>query len=194
VTLDSATEFLFGESVNCLTSLEDSEQQKFGADFDFAQNEVGNKGLLAHFWYMFSRNKPLEEACSRVHAFVDKIVYNALERIPPGKAEKQFDENIESERYVFLDEMVKATRDPQRLRDELLNILLAGRDTTASLLSHTFHVLARRPDIFKKLKAEIDELEGKVPNYETLKSLKYLKYLLNECKQTSFLDVCLTFI
>jgi cytochrome P450 len=83
---------------------------------------------------------------------------------------------------------LKSTTDPKQLRDELLNILLAGRDTTASLLSNTFHVLARRPDIWKKLKAEVDELQGARPDYETLRNMKYLKYLLNECS-FSFLSI-----
>jgi len=109
-------------------------------------------------------------------------VYRALEKARPQDPEKSIDANGQSERYTFLSELVKATQDPKRLRDELLNILLAGRDTTASLLGNTFHVLARRPDIWKKLKAEVNELRGKKPTYETLKNMKYLKHLLNECK------------
>jgi cytochrome P450 len=87
-----------------------------------------------------------------------------------------------TERYVFLNELAKSTNDPKQLRDELLNILLAGRDTTASLLSHTWHALARRPDVWAKLKAEVDALGGKAPDYETLRDMKYLKFVLNECK------------
>lgn len=114
-----------------------------------------------------------------MHDFADKYVYEALahrasediEEKPPG-------------RYVFLNELAKETNDPRQLRDELLNILLAGRDTTASLLSNIFHVLARRPDIWSRLKAEVDELAGEKPDYDTLRNMKYIKYLLNECKPT----------
>jgi len=75
---------------------------------------------------------------------------------------------------------LKATNDPYTLQSETLNVLLAGRDTTASLLSHTFHQLARRPDVWSKLQAEIDELGGQAPDYETLKSMKYVKWVINE--------------
>jgi len=111
---------------------------------------------------------------------VENIIQKALEKAEPGDIEKIIGGDGDDHRYVFLNEMVKATRDPIQLRDETLNILLAGRDTTASLLSNTFHVLARRPDIFKKLIAEVDELDGKRPDYETLKSMKYLKNILTE--------------
>lgn len=182
LTLDSSTEFLFGESTNSLTSAEDSEQQLFGKAFDFAQKAMNNRTRLGIFKFLH-RDTEFDQACKTVHDFVDKIVERALARIPPGYSEKE--NESEHERYLFIDEIVKATRDPVRIRDELLNILLAGRDTTASLLSHTFHVLVRRPDIYQKLKNEIDELRGKKPDYETLKGLKYLKNLLNECKPLS---------
>jgi cytochrome P450 len=133
----------------------------------------------------FMRDSEFNKSCRIVHDFVDKIVYKALDKNQPKDAEKVIEGKHDAERYVFLREMVKATRDPNQLRDELLNILLAGRDTTASLLSVTFHVLARRPDIFKKLKAEVNELRGVQPDYETLKNMKYLKYLLNESKSAS---------
>ena len=184
LTLDSATEFLFGNSVNSLISTEASEQERFGKAFDLAQSRLGNRSRMGKLSYLF-RDREFDEACQTVHEFVDKIVYTALEKSQPHDAEKIIDGNGQQpERYIFLTELLKTTRDPRELRHELLNILLAGRDTTASLLSNTFHVLARRSDIWKKLKAEVDELNGQKPDYETLRNQKYLKYLLNECKNT----------
>ena len=75
---------------------------------------------------------------------------------------------------------MRQTTDPIAIRSELLNILLAGRDTTASLLTNVWHVLSRRPDIWKKLQSEIATLDGEIPDFEGLKNLKYLKALLNE--------------
>jgi cytochrome P450 len=182
LTLDSATEFLFGQSVDSLNSAEDSEQVKFGKDFDYAQNCLTMRSRLGKLVFLY-RNKLFDQACQNVHAFVDEIVRTELARTPPEDAEKSNDGNGDANRYVFLTELVKSTRDPVRLRDELLNVLLAGRDTTASLLSNTFHALVRRPDIFRKLKAEIDQLNGEKPDYETLRNLKYLKQILNECEK-----------
>jgi len=110
---------------------------------------------------------------------VGNIVFKALERSQPQDAEQSTDSK-ENERYVLLKEILKSTRDPKELRDELLNTLLAGRDTTASLLSNTFHVLARHPDIWNKLVTEIDELHGERPDYETLRNIKYLNYVIKE--------------
>lgn len=193
LTLDSATEFLFGESVRSLTSPEGSVQERFGKAFDFGQGKVGNRSRLGWLIHLVPDSE-FDAACKTVHDFVDKIVRKALDKVEPQDIEKSIAGDGESQRYVFLDELTKATRDPQQLRDEVLNILLAGRDTTASLLSNTFHVLARRPDIFKKLLAEVDGLEGKKPDYEVLKNMKYLKNLLTECKYLELLipSICAT--
>lgn len=62
-------------------------------------------------------------------------------------ADKDIKSPQDQERYVFLKELAKDTRDPKLLRDQLLNILLAGRDTTASLLSSVFYELAGNPKV-----------------------------------------------
>lgn len=85
------------------------------------------------------------------------------------------------ERYVFLHELIKQTQDPKVLRSELLGMLLAGRDTTASLLSNTWFTLARRPDIWANLRAEVDELHGERPDYAQIKNMRYLRWVMNEC-------------
>jgi cytochrome P450 len=181
LTLDIATDFLFGESANSLTADADSDAMRFGVAFDSAQSRASRRARLGKFSFLF-RDSQYFEDCKVVHAFVDKIVGKALQKVEAEDNEKDVEKKGHEGRYVFLSELVKSTRDPIQLRDELLNVLLAGRDTTATLLSAVFHVLARRPDIFKLLKAEIDELKGMRPDYETLKGLKYLKDVLSESK------------
>jgi len=83
-------------------------------------------------------------------------------------------------RYVFLHELLKQTSNKVQIRSELLNILLAGRDTTASLLSNVWWEISKRPDIWAKLRAEVDALAGRKPTFEQLKEMKYLRAVLNE--------------
>lgn len=106
-----------------------------------------------------------------INSFADDIIRDAMNET---KSEKG------SGRFLFLQELLKQTQDPYALRSELLNILLAGRDTTAGLLTNAWHVLSKRRDIWEKLKAEVDGLGGERPDYATIKDMKYLKWLLNE--------------
>lgn len=126
---------------------------------------------------LFIPNAKFNAACKVVHAWADRYVEQWLRDRGCQKSQKPLGGNS---KYVCLEQIADQVRDPRRLRDEMLNVLLAGRDTTAGLLSNAFHVLSRHPDVWKKLRAEIDTLGGRLPTYEDLKSLKYLKCVLNE--------------
>lgn len=82
--------------------------------------------------------------------------------------------------YLFLQEIIRQTSDKVKIRSELLNILVAGRDTTASLLSNVFFELSRRPDIWDKLQQEVEDLNMEDLSFERLKEMKYLHAVLKE--------------
>lgn len=77
-------------------------------------------------------------------------------------------------KYTFLHALAEFTQDRTVLRDQIIAVLLAGRDTTAAALSWTFYEFARHPE---KVRKEIDQVTGlkKHPTYEDLKSMKYLQ-------------------
>ena len=113
-------------------------------------------------------DKKFDEACATVHRFTDNYISSALQgHAKPG-------------RYNLLAELAQACQDPLQLRNELLNILLAARDTTASLLSSVFYLLARHPAAWKRLNAEVNRLEGQIPDYAALKEMNYLRSVLQE--------------
>ena len=123
-----------------------------------------------------------------VHTYVQQYVQKAVAlRKASMDEEKSSDEG--EKRYVFLNELAKTNQSEKKIQDELLNVLLAGRDTTAGLLSYLFYTLARRPDVFKKLRAEVLEVGNKMPTFEQIKGMKYLQYCLNE-SQSPLLIKC----
>ena len=178
MTLDSSTEFLFGESIESQLSIEGCDAEKFSKAFDFAQHQMPGRNRMGNLVRLIPDRK-FDEACKVVRDWGDRYVAKALKNLAAEKAEKG-DET--KERYTFMREMASQTPDPVQLRNEVLNILLAGRDTTAGLLSNLFHALARHPQIWQRLKAEIDTLEGRIPDYECLRHMDYLKWVLNESK------------
>lgn len=186
LTLDTATEFLFGESTGCLASGKTPERNmRFAEAFNHSQeaiSETFRSGKLGR-WL---RKSNFENDVKCVHDFVDRFVYKGLQYRNTLDLANGPPELKEGERYVFLNELAKRTGDPIQIRSELLNVLLAGRDTTASLLSDVWFVLARRPDIWAKLRIEVDELGGEKPTYQQVKDMKYLRMVLNECKAPSY--------
>jgi cytochrome P450 len=177
-TMDSSTEFLFGTSSHTLT---EGGDQIFSDSFVYALKDI-SLGLRLGPWEKFRRTDPKAvEAHQFCRRYVDNYVDQALEYRKTGKDSAH--EKNEGERKTFLRELAAATDDREKLRDELLSLLLAGRDTTASLISSLFFSIAKRPDIWKKLREEVaTELNGQQPVYEQLRNLKYAKYCVNESK------------
>jgi enediyne biosynthesis protein E7 len=69
----------------------------------------------------------------------------------------------------------------RRLRDELLTILLAGHETTASTLSWTWYLIGRNPEAADRIRAEADEVFGdREPQYEDLYRLPYTTTVIQE--------------
>lgn len=133
--------------------------------------------------YWVHNPREFKEQNKNIHAFIDQYVDLALRK--SSSNEKLAEEGSNKQRYVFLEELASRTRDPIELRAQLLNILLAGRDTTASLLSWLFHQLMRHPDVFEKLRAAIINDFGTYNDpreitFSTLKSCTYLQHCLSE--------------
>ena len=196
LTLDSATEFLFGQSVDSqIAALPDGAKAKqkasavgqldwttFGPAFDNGTMALGHRGRLAHLYWLHNPQS-FKDNCKTVQAFADYYVRLAL---TSSGSEEDSEKGQKKNRYVFLQELVKVTRDPVELRSQLLNILLAGRDTTAGLLGWTFYSLARDPARYQKLRQAILESFGPYSEkpsdmtFEGLKSCTYLQHVMSE--------------
>lgn len=125
-TLDTTTAFLFGESTYSLKAAALSDQSlQFAESFNTAQDYVVKRFRLLDLYWLIGGRK-FREACSFVHAYVETMV---RQRYNAGSGKKAH--------YVFFDAVAGDTRDKDKLRDQLLNVLLAGRDTTGCLLSWT---------------------------------------------------------
>lgn len=189
-TLDAGTHFLFGESVNDLrdeTIGYDSQEnyiegrEEFNSALTFVQSYLIKRLALFDF-YWIANNKKFRKSIRDIHSYTDNFVNRALELKP---------EEIEArsrQGYTFLYELVKDTRNPVDIRDQLLNIMLAGRSTTASLLLTAMSELSRNPEVWKKLREEVlmqfgtgetpEELDS--ITFESLKKCNYLKWVVNE--------------
>jgi cytochrome P450 len=176
LTIDSGTELLFGTSCNSLCEDDNVDANaSFSKALDVAQSEMIIRDILGPFLSRFRSEKRFRRSLKTVHDFIDSYVQRALASF---KAEEGTDS--EEKRYIFLEELAKYTTDPLVLRWETINVLIAGRDTTAVLLGNTWFILARRPAIWAKLKAEVDKLNGKPPTFHQLRELKYVRWVLSE--------------
>ena len=123
-TLATTTALIFGQSVDGL----EEAQQNFAREFDYASKITSLRTRLQDFYWMYSPSK-YRAACRGIKEFANVFIKQALEeknRTGPG-----------SDRYAFIQDLYDDMQDPALVRDQLVNVLLAGRDTTACLLSWT---------------------------------------------------------
>ncbi|KAL9632194.1 MAG: hypothetical protein Q9164_005474 [Protoblastenia rupestris] len=184
-TIDVATDFLFGKSTGCLDPGRSNGRNQSGSQdvenfveaFTYCQNAIEAKDSPFGVLGLFLPDWKVKGHIKTVHSFVDNLIQRALvDRATPNASD-----NIRPlKRYVFLHELLDQTSDLVKIRSELLNILLAGRDTTASFLSNVWFELSRRPLVWSRLQDEISTLPSCKPSFEELKNLKYLQATMNE--------------
>lgn len=159
------------------------------------------------FWLY--HDKAFRENVRQVHTFIDHFVQSALAR---SRGEKSGSagggDDAEKQKYVFLHALAEQTQDPVELRSQLLNILLAGRDTTASTLGWFFYLVAlpENEKVYQRLRTIILDEFGTYSNpknitFETLKNCQYLQWCINETlrvypivpvnARTAVVDTCL---
>jgi cytochrome P450 monooxygenase len=76
--------------------------------------------------------------------------------------------------------MAKQTQDKLDLRSQILTVFMPGRDSTAHALANVLHVLARKPEVYSKLREEVLQYQNEELTFEVLKSMKYMQWVLNE--------------
>ncbi|KAF9879647.1 cytochrome p450 52e1 [Colletotrichum karsti] len=167
MTMDSATDFMFGNSTNMLTT-PSAEASEFTATFEYIIMRSAIRARLGLFTFL-NRDKKWDEGLKTINRFCDNYI---------GRVKAK---NKDPERgYVFLHDLMDQKTSPDYIRAQLLSMILAGRDTTASTLSSLFWILARRPDVVSRLRTEVDELNGRQPTWEEMKDMKYLNHVLKE--------------
>ena len=115
-------------------------------------------------------------SCKETHKYVDDLVEVAVKERSENKADRK---------HTFLDSLLEQTSDRIKIRSERINILLAGHDSTASLMGWLFHVLICHQETYLKLRNLILEEFGsydrpKEITFTNLKDRHYLQHCLNE--------------
>ncbi|KAJ7648704.1 cytochrome P450 [Mycena polygramma] len=187
-TMDSATEFLFGTCVDSLkanipyahnvafpppqsTSAHAQTANRFIETFNAAMQVIAQREWIGAPWPLWEMFEDQTVAPMKVvSAFLDPIISAAIEkkRLAEGLA-LAAETKGEVEAETLLDELLNSTSDPKVLKDETLNILLAGRDTTM----HTTTMVIYLEEILTHVGP------SRRPTYDDIKDMKYLRAVMN---------------
>jgi cytochrome P450 len=198
-TLDSATEFLFGNDVRSLsaglpyphtsplaaTYNQSHPANVFAHAFGTAQGLASRRSRFGSAWPLkeFWKDK-VKVQRDIVNKFIDPILAEAIakKRSMKEASSMQNGEREVKDGETLLDHLVNYTEDLNVLKDETMNIMIAGRDTTAATLTFAIYLLAEHPAVLNSLREEILRKVGsdRRPTYGDLRDMRYLRAVINE--------------
>ncbi|KAL8818041.1 MAG: hypothetical protein Q9223_003245 [Gallowayella weberi] len=132
-TLATTTALIFGEQGS---TLKDKDHEEFATSFDYASMISAVRLRLADLEWAY-KPKAFRRACDTVKAYASHHVKEALVNV--GNAEEQ----PLAESQALIRDLHNELKDPDLVRDQLVHVLIAGRDTTACLMSWTIVVALR---------------------------------------------------
>ncbi|KIW18539.1 hypothetical protein PV08_02827 [Exophiala spinifera] len=189
LSTDFATQTVFGHSTDTLLfdmKHWSGEEQDKGSTGEFstalghALHMLGQRGQLLNFYWL--RDSPrFRRSCRTCRAFVNRYLTDALSEQAWKKGQV---EGGRGGAVSFLQSLVskEAELSTGVMRDQLLSLLLASRDTTASFASWVMYALVKHPRAMTKLRDAIEARlpQGTVPTMTDMSALPYLRHVLNE--------------
>lgn len=183
LTMDTATEMLTGTSIDSLLA-NDTDVNEFMCHWENATSYI----KFLTFTGPLGRWIPIPRVMKAKKYLLNYL--NSLISQRQKHNEKGGRQESEDRGYVFLDALSEQVQDTKFIRDQTLSALAGGRDTTASLLSNLFFVLAHRTDVWLKLRNEASSLLNSKTAAEAVDNAKYARWCLNECKLTLLFSTC----
>jgi cytochrome P450 len=147
----------------------------FEAVQDQAMFEMVTLGAVPT-WVPLPKQVRFRGARQKLEGVVERLVADRLRRSDGGDGDDVVARLIMSVRLEPDPDVAR-----RRMRDELVTLLLAGHETTASTLGWAFHWIDRHPRVRERLYAEAVEVLGdRWPGYDDLHRLTYTTMVLQE--------------
>lgn len=109
---------------------------------------------------------------------MDEIFFSVIERRRKNPTQH---EDLLSMLMDARDEETGEAMTNRQLRDEIITIFVAGHETTQIALGWIFYLLTNNADVLQRLIHEIDStLHGEAPTIQNIRSLHYLKQVIDE--------------
>ena len=147
--------------------------------------------IIEYLGLLVGRNPLLALAAwrrlTRLQGDIDRLLYDEIRRCKELAHEGRTD--IMAMLVAVRDEDGQPMRD-EEIRDEMITMLLAGHDTTATSLAWVIHRLLQNPDVLATARAEVASAigNGPHPSRPTAEQVAELSYLDAVIKETARLN------
>lgn len=125
-------------------------------------------------WFPIPGRKQFLEDLSTVKAVVNKIIAKC-------RQEKETSASLIQMLINSVDEESQERMTEEQLFDEVMTIIIAGYETTATILTWLGAIIYNYPDTLEKLHAEVDQVLGRrPPTFEDIPRLAYTRQVFME--------------
>ncbi|KAL8731008.1 MAG: hypothetical protein Q9166_003659 [cf. Caloplaca sp. 2 TL-2023] len=115
-TLATTTALIFGQPIK---DYENGMQHKFASSFDYASLVSAFRIRLADFYWAYNP-AGFGQSCTAVKEYASSFVEQAMN-------DRNDDTKVTDEKYAFIQDLYEEYKDPVLVRDQLVNVLIAGR-------------------------------------------------------------------
>ncbi|KZV94028.1 cytochrome P450 [Exidia glandulosa HHB12029] len=170
-SMDVGTDFLFGRCVKSLDALicHDDSFGRFSTAFNAATHLGATRVRIGSLWPLFEPfGDHAAPAVNIIRDLIDPIIQDAIRQV--------------ASLQPWSSSLIYPTLDVELVRAEVMNILLAARDTMASILTFTIYCLTQHPGVQDALRHEVERVvgESREPTHEDIREMRYLRAVLNE--------------
>ncbi|KAF3335461.1 protein LUTEIN DEFICIENT 5 [Carex littledalei] len=128
------------------------------------------------------RQRKVNEALKLINDTLDDLIGICKKMVE--REDLQFHEEYMNEQDPSILHFLLASGDDvssKQLRDDLMTMLIAGHETSAAVLTWTFYLLSKEPEVMAKLQEEADRVLGdRMPTIDDMKKLVYTTRVINE--------------
>lgn len=171
--MDSFGKIAFGLDLGSLSG----KDVPFANAFDRSQSVLVYR-FLSPFFKIEEFFKPqIEKDFKLVREFGLQVVRDRREGVVKG-----VEGDLISLFFKYKDDEGESLTDEQMV-DQVINFLIAGRDTTAQALSWTMYCLSQHPECVDRILEEVNRImeDGQeIPTYDQVKEMKYTKAVFQE--------------
>ena len=128
LTLDTTIAMILGQPVE---SFKHEIGDFFSKAFDKASLVTGTRARLGDMYFLY-RPRGFFKACDTIKRYTHRFVTDTLRR--------EEESLVKFGKSSFISELHRDNQDLQLVRDQVINVLLAGRDTTAATMSYALLV------------------------------------------------------
>ncbi|XP_039275212.1 cytochrome P450 4V2 isoform X1 [Nilaparvata lugens] len=187
-TLDSICNTAMGINIFAQDSDNNTFLQDFYSILKVWHTRMTNPWIMLDLMFNVSRYREIHDnAADRMKYFTNEILH--LKRDKYGVNKSGVTVRSESRSTAFLDMMLTCWSEhglsDTELKDEIITLILAGQETTATVNSFALIMLAYHQNIQLKVQEELDSIfeqwrENDCPSFEDLQKMNYLEMVIKE--------------